>query len=321
MEIHQNVLRDEKGEITAVEFTFSSQYDPTSVLTDTALTFTPCKFKPIATKKEVALVAPWGSFRGVLLSILFSERHRQRVWGTAVMVAPGIALAAWHVVGPEQPAMEAGDTSCLLAAPVEDGLVFWKPLKIARVEKSDIAILSLLRASPIPPDRKYRIARMSLRLPAIGEMVMVCGFRAEKDEFGVVGDAAKIEVKPRASTGLVTEVFSSGRDVSSMPLPCIEVDCPTKGGMSGGAAFNKDGLLIGTLSTSFDGGPSYVSLVWPALLARFDPVWPSDIFNGRDLVSLYDMDPKFCAIEGRQAITPDLTAPSDIQTPEHPSDN
>jgi hypothetical protein len=50
-----------------------------------------------------------------------------------------------------------------------------------------------------------------------------------------------------------------------MASPCFEVNMDTVGGMSGGAVVNADGYLVGILSSSFEGGPSYVTLIWEAL--------------------------------------------------------
>jgi hypothetical protein len=50
-----------------------------------------------------------------------------------------------------------------------------------------------------------------------------------------------------------------------MPAACIEVAMDTFGGMSGGPVANDAGYVIGVVSSSFDGGPSYVTLIWDVL--------------------------------------------------------
>ena len=35
--------------------------------------------------------------------------------------------------------------------------------------------------------------------------------------------------------------------------------------MSGGAVVNSDGYLVGVVSSSFEGGPSYITLIWEAI--------------------------------------------------------
>ena len=61
--------------------------------------------------------------------------------------------------------------------------------------------------------------------------------------------------------------------------------------MSGGPVYNEDGRLVGIVSSSIDGGPTYVTLVWDAM--RFgsvkspqDRVWPCqtlDLFKAKKL--------------------------------------
>ena len=42
----------------------------------------------------------------------------------------------------------------------------------------------------------------------------------------------------------------------------------TFGGMSGGAVVNANGFLVGIVSSSWDGGPSYMTLIWDAVRLR-----------------------------------------------------
>jgi hypothetical protein len=48
----------------------------------------------------------------------------------------------------------------------------------------------------------------------------------------------------------------------------------TVGGMSGGAAFDAAGHLIGVISSGLDESPSFVSLSWPASYVPIAPKWP-----------------------------------------------
>lgn len=50
----------------------------------------------------------------------------------------------------------------------------------------------------------------------------------------------------------------------------VRISMETVGGMSGGPVYNENGRLIGIVSSSFDGGPTYVTLVWDALRFSFD---------------------------------------------------
>lgn len=98
--------------------------------------------------------------------------------------------------------------------------------------------------------------------------------------------------------------LSSGRDRVMMPWPCLEVSCPTWGGMSGGPVYDSNGLLVGILSTSIEAGdvagPSFISLVWPALATQFEGGWPEAMFPRP--CKLLDLDARLCSIERRDAI-------------------
>jgi hypothetical protein len=73
-----------------------------------------------------------------------------------------------------------------------------------------------------------------------------------------------------------------------MPASCLEVDMESFGGMSGGAVVNADGDLIGIVSSSFEGGPTYVTLIWEALRLTVESKIRS--FAGRGPVRLFDAE-------------------------------
>ncbi|WP_310541587.1 hypothetical protein, partial [Phenylobacterium sp.] len=64
----------------------------------------------------------------------------------------------------------------------------------------------------------------------------------------------------------------------------------TPGGLSGGPVFNENGRVVGILSKSLgdaeSGRPSYVSLIWPALIAEVDATWPPNWPDGRASVKM-----------------------------------
>ena len=53
----------------------------------------------------------------------------------------------------------------------------------------------------------------------------------------------------------------------------------TVGGMSGGAAFDAEGYLIGVISSGLDESPSFVSLSWPASYVPIAPKWPPAVMQ------------------------------------------
>ncbi len=83
-----------------------------------------------------------------------------------------------------------------------------------------------------------------------------------------------------------------------LPWPSLQIDCPSWGGMSGGPVFDSEGKLLGLLSSSLDNGPSFVSLLWPALTCPFEGGWPPESFEGKRTLLNIDV----CAIDNRSAV-------------------
>src|SRR5450432_1387180 len=100
--------------------------------------------------------------------------------------------------------------------------------------------------------------------------------------------------------GKVTARYEHGRDRVLLPAPCFEVDCPAIGGMSGGAAFDEGGFAIGAVTSSIEGGPTYLSLIWPAMIETIHPMWPSGLYIKP--TSLLEMDRRICGIHRPEAI-------------------
>jgi hypothetical protein len=243
-------------------------------------------------------------YDGVLLSVHFSTAEKQFVEGSAVMVAPGIAIAAAHVIGPRAPAIKDGSLHIFCNGLTPSGLRHWKVRHVCEVGNSDLFVLSLEYASPIEANSTFKQAVISTRLPCVGEPIMIAGFRATRSDFEVRDGDLVYEGNVRIGVGTVTERYSDGRDRKVLPWPTIEVDCSTKGGMSGGPAFDKNGRLIGILTSSFetedDLGPSYVSLLWPALVVTIVPAWLQEFVGGPK--SLLEMDRQLCGIDRPNAI-------------------
>ena len=71
--------------------------------------------------------------------------------------------------------------------------------------------------------------------------------------------------------------------------------------MSGGAAFDAQGRLIGIITSGMDENSSFISLAWPSAFAPIEIAWPPELIKGP--TSLHDMAQKgFCRIEGIQAL-------------------
>ncbi len=219
---------------------------------------------------------------GIVIALDWVAKDRHHLWGSAVMVAPGVALSAIHVIDAmRNNGFLAGQGGELWAISFHaDRVEHWRVDSFSKdQEKGDLCLLTLVRSTaPSVPSAgiplKFGLARMAARVPCVGETISLIGFRATKEFFE---HGADMGLSLFGSVGLVTERYPTGRERCLLPNPAIEVNACTKGGMSGGAAFDAKGHLIGVISTGLDEGPSFVSLSWPAIPVPIVPKWPASI--------------------------------------------
>ncbi len=214
--------------------------------------------------------------------------------GSGVMIGPGLMLTATHVLD-EFP--RDGSGPIFLTFLPGSSARAWLPNDVAvasgpsefrtagkdRRKVSDIALISCALHSDAHLGHELSLVPIEVCLPLPAERLWAVGFKhgtVEEDTQGLI---------PMVTSGLVTECFVKGRG-ERMASTCIEVSMETVGGLSGGPVFNKDGQVVGIVSSSFEGGPTYVTLVWDALrLSVKSPqkgVWPCstlDLLKGRDL--------------------------------------
>lgn len=206
------------------------------------------------------------------------------VLGSGVMVGPGLLLTATHVLDE----IRHGGGSPVFLTFLPNAARAWLPLDLATLSKpsefderrtisSDMSLVSCTLNSDAHADLPLMLAPMQIALPLIGERLWAIGFRHQAIE-----DSAAL-VTPLISSGVVTAAYPNGRG-ERMASPCFEVNMDTVGGMSGGAVVNADGNLVGILSSSFEGGPSYVTLIWEAIRLRVKGATPK--LQTNDTVSL-----------------------------------
>ncbi len=206
------------------------------------------------------------------------------VLGSGVMVGPGLLVTATHVLD-EFPQEGAGPVFLTF---LPDRARAWLPIDHTTLSRpsefderrkvfSEVSLVSCTLNSEAHTDFPLMLAPMQIALPLLGERLWAIGFRHQAIE-----DNAAV-ITPLISSGLVTAAYPNGRG-ERMVSPCFEVNMDTVGGMSGGAVVNADGNVVGILSSSFDGGPSYVTLVWEALRLRVKGAIPK--LQANETVSL-----------------------------------
>lgn len=245
----------------------------------------------------------WANLGGVLVSMHFSDIEKHSIDGSGVIIGPGMALTAKHVVEPHFIDLKSGKRKLFCTAITKNGLQIWQVSNVVFDKLTDISILSLKYCSALPPDNTFKRAIISTRLPKIGENLLILGFKAtdysfeytDKNEMTCSGSVI-------ACNGSVTERHVNGRDKVMLPSPCLEIDCPSWSGMSGGPVFDRNGYLIGILSTSYGADPpSFASLLWPALATPFKGGWPEGNFTS--MTTLLELPEDICAIDKRTAVT------------------
>jgi hypothetical protein len=224
-----------------------------------------------------------GAQNGILLALSFRDDFGHHTYGSGVMVGPGLALCAAHVLLEHDyyGRLQCDKATLVVQAPLPDGgMLLWTVLRVSLVPDSDLAILSMTLTSRYPADRRFMTAHLTTRMPAFGDVLTVTGYSASGDGTVAIASSMRIEMAPQCRLGPVIDRYPNGRD-TRLPGPCLAVECAVPGGTSGGPVFDSRGYLVGLLSASYDGAEiSFVSHLWPALVrAQACPVWPPEPYK------------------------------------------
>jgi hypothetical protein len=224
-----------------------------------------------------------GAQNGILLALSFRDNLGHHTYGSGVMVGPGLALCAAHVLHEHDfyNKLQCDKAALVVQAPLPDGgMLLWTVLRVSLVPNSDLAVLSMSLTSRYPADRRFMTAFLTTRMPALNDVLTVTGLAAAGDGTEAIAHNTRIELAPQCRHGRVIDSYPNGRD-SRLPGPCFAVECAVPGGTSGGPVFDSRGYLVGLLSASYEGVEiSFVSHLWPALVrAQACPVWPPKPFK------------------------------------------
>jgi hypothetical protein len=195
--------------------------------------------------------------------------------GSAVIVAPGIALTADHVLDglwqyfDESEDLPAGfSVQALQYIPGRSEPVVWHVATAGRADAIDIATLSLRPSSNVPKDYNPLVPTLDVTPPVPGTRIQAFGFpksEVEQEKGGWI-----VRHLAAGAVGVVGEVFPVSRDAAMLKFPCYEMSLPIVAGMSGGPVFDETGHLRGIVCSSVepDCVPSYASVLWPAMGLR-----------------------------------------------------
>jgi hypothetical protein len=216
---------------------------------------------PIAVAGNLPVgVDNWDFFDGSLLAVGFREGNDVlKIEGTAVMIAPGLAISAKHLFHERYDHLGAllAGSEVLYAVGLRPGghSDIWQLQHVTASNDGggDLAILSLALVSDLPAGGRFTCLPLTARRPLRGEQLTIVGFHFDKNNNlldGVTGAVTAVG-QMYAAVGEVSQFYWPVRDSSLAPFPAFEILCGVKGGMSGGAVLDKDGGVVGVVSIGF----------------------------------------------------------------------
>jgi hypothetical protein len=164
---------------------------------------------------------------GTVLALDWVVGETHHIWGSAVLVAPGVALTARHVVDDMRANGFLDDAGGYLLALGfhEDGMAIWNPRIFTSIGDGDLAILTLVRttASPTAVTRhpvSINVAVIAARQPLVEECLSLVGFAASEERFENLRAGRGAGLSLFGSVGPVIDVYSGGRN-QSLPNPSV----------------------------------------------------------------------------------------------------
>jgi V8-like Glu-specific endopeptidase len=223
----------------------------------------------------------------VALAILGLKNKTFSPSGTAVVIAPYLAMTARHVIeghwrdfeiGPLIHSKSTGGFSlqCFQVLKAGGSGALWDVTRLWLSPHTDIAYLRLQPASKTAQTHRWRGVRLNLLPPRVGERVSAFGYAASSVTLDQRRDELLWKDSPSTSRGEVIEIHEKFRDTGFMKFPCFRVNARFDPGMSGGPVFNKSGLVCGVICSSLpptesDGEHvSYCASLWPGMATVID---------------------------------------------------
>ncbi len=219
------------------------------------------------------------------LSLTTQKGDKSYASGTAVIIAPYLAITAKHVI---EDYFELHDrksikkktgafsgTFSLFAFQTlnnikDDGV--WIISRLWPCQETDLYLLMLTPYSNAAKNYKWRCPPVSFSLPKVGDRMSAFGYSESK----IDNESNFLSYETSTSIGKVIEVHEKMRDSVRLNFPCFMVNSRFDGGMSGGPVFNDNGELCGLICSSLEPlsihepHVSYVTLLWPLLRTLID---------------------------------------------------
>lgn len=228
--------------------------------------------------------------------------------GSAVFVAPGIAVTALHVIKDYSDRLDGVTLNASIAAEevsfrysvfarqmVDGSPIIWRAISMTAADPLDIAILHLERADNTPPNTSWPVPTIQFKPPAIDSDVFAVGF-PKQSVIEYAPGKLKWDAEAFLAVGAVDEIHLQYRDTSRLKFPCFRTNARFDGGMSGGPVVTQGGEICGVICSNMEfyhSGEehiSYVSLLWPTLGLRIPtPAFLPSTQDNYTLRSLFEL--------------------------------
>jgi len=216
------------------------------------------------------------------LPLISAQGDQWHIMGTSVMVTPGLALTARHVIhdclkyyeGLDAGSLPGGrniDVTFTMEAVQflsgSDAVRWW----VKRIYCSAITDVAFLEMQPLFDWDKILIrSKVELNLFQPEPQSRIAAFGYPKGVITLDANSVEVALNPHTAIGEVVEVHRRGRD-SRLPFPTFRTNARFDAGMSGGPVFDETGRLCGLICsnlppfTADEDHVSYVALLWPSM--------------------------------------------------------
>ena len=204
------------------------------------------------------------------------EGQRAVVGGTAVFIAPGIAITAAHVIdeilGQFGYTQKSKNISLDIYVNQLQTGACWFVSQTSTWVGTDITVLGISPRND--PAKSVPIVRVPMTVDPPPQKGLVTALGFPRSELAIPQndpEALKLSfsLTPTVSEGEVMEVHSSYRDSAYLRFPCFAVNAEFAAGMSGGAVFNEKRELCGLVCSGGEGALkdlAYATSLWPAAI-------------------------------------------------------
>lgn len=223
----------------------------------------------------------WHAIKEVAAPIIYKSKNGNKLEsiGTLVIIRPGLAITAKHVITHHLIQNGINATSGAYTMPFElltyqlsedgEGDASWFVTNCFISQSTDVAYLKLAPGNKSAADimnnlENAKIMVMELEPPAVGSLVYGFGYPGTTV---TAGDVNVLGLNPYTTGGVVTKIDMRGEGVLSFPK--FQMRAIVNGGMSGGPVFNEKGRLVGIMAGGIqDFEYSHVALLWPSMSTK-----------------------------------------------------